>query len=95
VAKKMILDVPDDLWEEFKSVTLRSEGSLNDVIVELIQKKVDKERRRMTGVGSVQFPKLKCLRCDYEWYPRTESLPLVCPKCKSPYWNRQKRKADV
>jgi hypothetical protein len=42
--------------------------------------------------------KLKCLRCGYEWYPRDPNvLPKVCPnpKCKSPYWDRernQKRK---
>jgi predicted Zn-ribbon and HTH transcriptional regulator len=32
--------------------------------------------------------KLKCNRCKHEWYPRSESIPLECPKCKSPYWNK-------
>jgi len=36
--------------------------------------------------------KLKCKRCSHEWYPKTpDKLPAVCPKCKSPYWNREKR----
>jgi len=30
----------------------------------------------------------KCLRCDHEWIPRREEHPRVCPKCKSPYWDR-------
>ncbi|MDD3840100.1 MAG: hypothetical protein PHP06_05945 [Clostridia bacterium] len=33
--------------------------------------------------------KQKCLRCGYEFLPRTEKLPKTCPNkaCKSPYWN--------
>jgi hypothetical protein len=31
--------------------------------------------------------KKKCLRCPHEWYPRTPKEPVICPKCKSPYWN--------
>ncbi len=30
--------------------------------------------------------KLKCLRCGYEWLPRTEEV-FTCAKCRSPYWN--------
>ncbi len=29
---------------------------------------------------------LNCLRCKYKWLPRKE-LVVVCPNCKSPYWN--------
>ena len=35
--------------------------------------------------------KLNCLRCEYSWYPRTPKLPKVCPKCKSPYWNKERK----
>jgi hypothetical protein len=40
----------------------------------------------------------RCERCKHEWVPREKSQePRVCPKCKSPYWNRprkaRKRKA--
>src|SRR5438034_6536322 len=31
-------------------------------------------------------------RCGHEWMPRDE-LPRVCPKCKSPFWDRQRRLA--
>ncbi len=27
---------------------------------------------------------------DYEWVPRGQDNPIVCPKCKSPYWNKPK-----
>lgn len=35
----------------------------------------------------------KCERCEHTWVPRstTESEPTICPKCKSPYWNRPRR----
>ena len=35
--------------------------------------------------------KLNCLRCGHEWYPVSERLPLVCPKCKSYEWNVEKK----
>jgi len=35
----------------------------------------------------------KCERCEHTWLPRetTEGDPLVCPKCKSPYWNKPRQ----
>lgn len=35
----------------------------------------------------------QCDRCSHEWIPRGESEeePRVCPKCKSPYWNRPRK----
>jgi len=34
----------------------------------------------------------RCERCDHEWVPRDINVePRVCPKCKSPYWNRPRR----
>jgi len=30
----------------------------------------------------------KCERCGREWIPRKEGKPIVCPKCKSPYWDK-------
>ena len=30
----------------------------------------------------------RCERCEHEWVPRGENEPRVCPKCKSPYWNK-------
>jgi predicted Zn-ribbon and HTH transcriptional regulator len=32
-----------------------------------------------------------CERCGHQWLPRDKNgEPRVCPKCKSPYWNRPK-----
>lgn len=32
----------------------------------------------------------RCERCGHEWQPRNEEEPRVCPKCKSPYWDRER-----
>jgi DNA-directed RNA polymerase subunit M/transcription elongation factor TFIIS len=37
-----------------------------------------------------------CERCEHRWIPRDwenkdQGLPLVCARCKSPYWNRPKK----
>ena len=33
----------------------------------------------------------RCERCGHQWIPRDFDRELpVCPKCKSPYWNRAK-----
>jgi rubrerythrin len=34
---------------------------------------------------------VKCLRCGHAW--PTKGQPRVCPKCKSPYWDRPKKGA--
>lgn len=35
----------------------------------------------------------KCERCEHKWVPHDiKQEPIVCPKCKSPYWNRPKKK---
>ena len=39
----------------------------------------------------IKLHKLRCERCGHKWIPRKEEV-RICPKCKSPYWNR-KRKA--
>ena len=28
-------------------------------------------------------------RCGHEWRPRFVQKPEICPKCKSPYWDRE------
>lgn len=42
------------------------------------------------------MPKIKldgysCLRCEHRWVPRDDTIPTVCPKCKSPYWDKPKK----
>ena len=38
-------------------------------------------------------PNLKCSRCGHEWQPRKEEV-VICPKCKTPYWNKKRIKDD-
>ena len=38
----------------------------------------------------------ECSRCKHQWVPRSkiDEEPTICPKCKSPYWNKP-RKSEV
>ena len=42
----------------------------------------------------VKLKGYKCDRCKHEWFPRSkiDELPTICPKCKSPYWNKPRSK---
>lgn len=35
----------------------------------------------------------RCERCSHEWIPRgpTDEEPRVCPKCRSPWWNKPRK----
>jgi len=33
----------------------------------------------------------RCERCEHEWLPRNDDAPRVCPKCKSPYWDKPRK----
>lgn len=38
----------------------------------------------------------RCERCSHEWIPKdAENEPAVCPKCKSPYWNRPRKAGSM
>ena len=43
------------------------------------------------GGEATVIHKLSCTRCGHNWYPRSEKLPVHCPKCKSPYWDRPRK----
>ncbi len=46
--------------------------------------------RREIHVSGVEHK--HCLRCGHEWSPRDKSKePVICPKCKSPYWDVPKK----
>jgi hypothetical protein len=46
---------------------------------------------------TMKLPRLKCLRCGYVWIPKQDEKPLRCAskECKSPYWDRPRRKKAV
>jgi predicted Zn-ribbon and HTH transcriptional regulator len=41
----------------------------------------------------IKLPTLKCLRCGHTWHPYREKMPLRCARCRTPYWNKPKRKS--
>ncbi len=44
------------------------------------------------GIVDVTKKGFKCERCEHEWIPNDIKVePTVCPKCKSPYWNKPRR----
>ncbi len=47
-------------------------------------------RGDLTEFNKMKLPKLQCNRCYHEWIPRTEKTPDRCPKCISPYWNKER-----
>ena len=43
----------------------------------------------------VQLWGYRCERCGHEWVPRAaDREPRVCPRCKSPYWDRPRRSSE-
>jgi hypothetical protein len=43
-------------------------------------------------IGMVMLPGCRC-RCGHEWLSRSDEpgeRPHVCPKCKSPRWDKEK-----
>lgn len=62
----------------------------------VIEQRYDIFRYRRGCMAKVLIEGFRCERCEYEWVPREKGVePMVCPSCKSPYWNkpRQKKKA--
>jgi len=48
----------------------------------------------MNNMGEIEI-KVKgylCERCEHKWVPRINKKPIICPKCKSPYWDRARKK---
>jgi predicted Zn-ribbon and HTH transcriptional regulator len=41
-------------------------------------------------LGMVMLLGCRC-RCGHEWLQRGEEKPRVCPKCKTPNWDRPKK----
>jgi Zn finger protein HypA/HybF involved in hydrogenase expression len=37
----------------------------------------------------MEIIKITCKRCSHTWIPRKENIKQ-CPKCHSPYWNKER-----
>lgn len=47
-------------------------------------------------MARIMIAGFRCERCDHEWVPREkDEEPRVCPKCKSPYWDRPRQTGAV
>lgn len=44
-------------------------------------------------MGEIKLNGFYCERCNHKWVPRNGKRPIVCPKCKSPYWDTPRKKA--
>jgi hypothetical protein len=43
-------------------------------------------------IGAVEITMLSCrCRCGHEWIARQNERPRVCPKCKTPNWDKPKK----
>ncbi len=50
------------------------------------------DQMALRTIGEITLQGYRC-RCGHEWAPRNRAeRPRVCPKCKSPNWDRPKRK---
>ena len=49
-------------------------------------------------VTKIKLDGYKCDRCGHIWLPRVygeTADPVICPKCKSPYWNRPRESSKI
>ena len=49
----------------------------------------DVKQAMLTLAGPTEY---ECLRCGHTWRPRGDRPPQHCPTCKSPYWDRPRKK---
>jgi len=43
-------------------------------------------------MGKIKIEGYICERCSHKWVARNREEPRVCPRCKSPYWNKPRKK---
>ena len=43
-------------------------------------------------MSKLKLPEFGCKRCNHKWIPRKSEKPIICPKCKSPYWDKERIK---
>ena len=52
-----------------------------------------KESMKKEAGANVLLMGHRCYRCEHEWLSYDKKIiPKVCPKCKSPYWDRPRIK---
>ena len=61
-------------------------------VITFVNNKNQKITYNHDEVLKIMLPKLKCLRCGYEWYPKQPKKPKFCANCNSPYWQTKRWK---
>jgi len=97
-------DKPKSMWEATQKFILENySGSERDFWISLFKAKFpgsfERKEESKKPVDIIPPPKPKvvlkplvCKRCNRTWTPRKEELPIQCPKCRSPYWDRERVK---
>lgn len=66
----------------------------SDILVDVAQQLEEKGKATVIKFKGTErgvvIGKNICTRCNHSWTQRTFDIPTVCPKCKSPYWNKEK-----
>ena len=74
-----------DSWQQTKLNTVKLNPYLTGIYLRYIVRPMAKQK--------ISVYRYTCERCEHEWIPRdTDNEPRVCPKCKSPYWNKPRQK---
>ena len=56
---------------------------------------MNKDKMKKAG-ANVLIAGHRCYRCGHEWKPNNmHKLSRVCPKCKSPYWDKPKKNGEA
>ena len=46
-------------------------------------------------MAEIKINGYQCEHCGHEWVKRTKRRrPVICPKCKSPYWNEPRKQQE-
>jgi len=38
----------------------------------------------------VETVRYECARCNHKWFAKKKRKPIICPKCKSAYWDEER-----
>ena len=43
------------------------------------------------GEIKIEVKGYQCERCKHKWIPRKKEYPILCPHCKSAYWDKPRK----
>lgn len=54
-------------------------------------------------MARIQIQGFQCERCDHKWCPKSINQqkskfidpPIICPTCKSPYWDKPRKNKNT